>query len=218
MRFISQDDPVLSNDQGQPLGSNLYAYCGNNVINNHDETGNAFYRLVAIGIQFEFSISMLTIGGELIFTINNGLKVYLFTYSGGVIGSDFISEILSIAKSASKDIKQVFKLFKTSWSVCIMAIFSSKKTFNPNTYAGPSNTIYHIGPCPYLPTVSNKYFYSWFGNYSSVGYGLCSIGFDIGYSRVKYTNQTPRIKRYISKFKRYFSGIYAKAKTYKRKK
>ena len=39
MRFISQDDPVLSNDQGQPLGSNLYAYCLNNPVMNSDPSG-----------------------------------------------------------------------------------------------------------------------------------------------------------------------------------
>lgn len=39
MRFISQDDPVLSNDQGQPLGSILYVYCLNNPVMNSDPTG-----------------------------------------------------------------------------------------------------------------------------------------------------------------------------------
>ena len=39
MRFISLDDPVLSNDQGQPLGSNLYAYCGNEPVMHVDYTG-----------------------------------------------------------------------------------------------------------------------------------------------------------------------------------
>ena len=203
--------------QGDVLQHNLFAYCGNDCVNESDPIGNAYYKLVAIGIQFEFSISMLTFGGELIFTINNGIRVYLFTYKGGTIGNDFISSILSIAKSASKDINQVKKLFKASWSVCIMAIFSTK-AFNANTYAGPSNCVYHIGPCPYLAGVSNKYFYSWFGNYSAVGYGLCSIGFDIGYSRVRYKNQTNKIQKKISQLKNNFNGIFKKAKTYKRKK
>ena len=39
MRFISQDDVKLSNDQGEPLGSNLYAYCLNNPVMNSDPTG-----------------------------------------------------------------------------------------------------------------------------------------------------------------------------------
>ena len=39
MRFISQDDAVLSNDQGQPIGSNLYVYCLNNPINLTDPSG-----------------------------------------------------------------------------------------------------------------------------------------------------------------------------------
>ena len=41
MRFISQDDPVLSNAQGEPLGSNLYAYCLNNPVMNIDLAGFA---------------------------------------------------------------------------------------------------------------------------------------------------------------------------------
>jgi len=41
MRFISQDDPALSNKQGQPLGSNLYIYCLNNPVMNVDPEGNA---------------------------------------------------------------------------------------------------------------------------------------------------------------------------------
>ncbi|PHU37065.1 hypothetical protein CSX02_09895 [Agathobacter ruminis] len=30
MRFLSEDDLVLSNNQSEPLGSNLYGYCVNN--------------------------------------------------------------------------------------------------------------------------------------------------------------------------------------------
>ena len=41
MRFISQDDVKLSNDQGEPLGSNLYAYCLNNPVMNIDLAGFA---------------------------------------------------------------------------------------------------------------------------------------------------------------------------------
>ena len=40
MRFISQDDAVYSNTQGQPLGSNLYAYCLNNPVMNSDPSGS----------------------------------------------------------------------------------------------------------------------------------------------------------------------------------
>ena len=39
MRFISQDDPVFSNAQGEPLGSNLYVYCLNNPVMNIDTDG-----------------------------------------------------------------------------------------------------------------------------------------------------------------------------------
>ncbi len=39
MRFISQDDAVISNAHGEPIGSNLYAYCLNNPCNNSDLLG-----------------------------------------------------------------------------------------------------------------------------------------------------------------------------------
>ena len=39
MRFISQDDPVFSNAQGEPLGSNLYVYCLNNPVIFSDSSG-----------------------------------------------------------------------------------------------------------------------------------------------------------------------------------
>lgn len=39
MRFISQDDPVFSNAQGESWGSNLYAYCLNNPVVNSDPAG-----------------------------------------------------------------------------------------------------------------------------------------------------------------------------------
>ena len=45
MRFISQDDPVFSNAQGEPLGSNLYVYCLNNPTNHSDPTGEWYYSL-----------------------------------------------------------------------------------------------------------------------------------------------------------------------------
>ncbi len=45
MRFISQDDPVYSNEQGQPLGSNLYVYCGNDAINYIDFNGYISYKI-----------------------------------------------------------------------------------------------------------------------------------------------------------------------------
>ncbi len=50
MRFISQDDPVLSNAQGEPIGSNLYVYCLNNPVMNSDPSGNWVFTLgVSVG-------------------------------------------------------------------------------------------------------------------------------------------------------------------------
>lgn len=49
MRYISQDDPVLSNDQGQPLGSNLYVYCLNNPVMKIDPTGKSITAILIVG-------------------------------------------------------------------------------------------------------------------------------------------------------------------------
>ena len=50
MRFISQDDPMLSNAQSRPLGSNLRVYCLNNPVMFIDSTGRmsvAFLRMMS---------------------------------------------------------------------------------------------------------------------------------------------------------------------------
>lgn len=49
MRFISQDDPGLSNAQGEPIGSNLYVYCLNNPVMFKDLTGK-------ISVQQQFAL------------------------------------------------------------------------------------------------------------------------------------------------------------------
>ena len=63
MRFISQDDPVLSNDQGEPLGSNLYVYCLSDPVNMVDSDGHAssktYSGIVGFGIQIVVSASIL---------------------------------------------------------------------------------------------------------------------------------------------------------------
>lgn len=53
MRFISQDDPVLSNAQGEPIGSNLYVYCLNNPVMNSDLSGHWVF---GIGIASNFYV------------------------------------------------------------------------------------------------------------------------------------------------------------------
>ena len=53
MRFISQDDPVFSNAQGEPIGSNLYVYCLNNPVMNSDLSGHWVF---GIGIASSFYV------------------------------------------------------------------------------------------------------------------------------------------------------------------
>lgn len=60
MRFISQDDPVLSNAQGQPLGSNLYEYCFNNPVMNCDYTGYAIETVLDIASAVWSLVDLIT--------------------------------------------------------------------------------------------------------------------------------------------------------------
>lgn len=70
MRFISQDDPVFSNEQGQPLGSNLYGYCGNDSVNNIDPTGllrKCWYNKVSnVAKAIDIAIIVITAGKSLV--------------------------------------------------------------------------------------------------------------------------------------------------------
>jgi len=63
MRFISQDDPGFSNAQGQPLGSNLYAYCLNNPVMNVDPTGclsaTQVFNMFSIATIFSMFMAMM---------------------------------------------------------------------------------------------------------------------------------------------------------------
>ena len=78
MRFISQDDPVLSNDQGQPLGSNLYVYCLNNSTIFFDPFGND-----AIYVTDYNSSSGIPIIGHSILCFQDNKGVWYYTeYTG----------------------------------------------------------------------------------------------------------------------------------------
>ena len=64
MRFISQDDPVLSNLQGEPLGSNLYVYCNNEPVRHKDPTGHIVLvddlAILGIAVTAIMALNLLT--------------------------------------------------------------------------------------------------------------------------------------------------------------
>ncbi len=88
MRFISQDDPVLSNDQGEPLGSNLYIYCLNNPINMTDYDGKiATITCILIGAAiFAFFGGLAGYGLSRILKVPKG-KRWKYVLGGAVIGA-----------------------------------------------------------------------------------------------------------------------------------
>ena len=111
MRFISQDDPVLSNDQGQPLGSNLYAYCLNNPVMNSDPNGHFTIKIYAIAAVTAAIISAVA---KIVSNYLNGLRGYkLFR---GVLGS---------AIGSSVNIVLLMKLIKWGNKGMLLAAFAA---------------------------------------------------------------------------------------------
>ena len=92
MRFISQDDPVFSNAQGEPLGSNLYVYCLNDPINSIDPNGEWVATVgAAMGATLILGVSVsaaIVVDGK----GNWGLMVslYLPIWGYGIGASGFI--------------------------------------------------------------------------------------------------------------------------------
>ena len=96
-RFINADDiSILSEGKDLFNGLNLYAYCGNNPVNNTDESGNAWWDwlwkivaavvvVVAIGIAATFTggVAGVILGSAFYGAVTGGISSALI---GGVIG------------------------------------------------------------------------------------------------------------------------------------
>ena len=112
MRFISQDDPVLSNDQGEPLGSNLYVYCLNNPVMNSDPNGHFTIVLAGVAITLGQAIAIAVLGLFIVAYLTNpdfrNAINQLFSYlvNGMIDGVNYIlnviSENVATAKNARK--------------------------------------------------------------------------------------------------------------------
>ena len=86
MRFISQDDPALSNDQGQPLGSNLYVYCLNNPVMNIDPTGESLTVILVCAAIGAIVGGLAGYGLSRILKVPKG-KRWKYVLGGAVIGA-----------------------------------------------------------------------------------------------------------------------------------
>ncbi len=84
-RFINADIPEIAEiSKSIPTGTNLFAYCNNDSINNSDPTGNLSVKFIGFGIQISVSIGRLIAGIEYIF-YKRGSKwaTALFAFVGG---------------------------------------------------------------------------------------------------------------------------------------
>ncbi len=149
MRFISPDDPVFSNEQGQPLGSNLYAYCLNEPVDSSDPEGTAktYTGIVGFGLQILITANVGCyqgfIGVEALwfaFTKNNnfgnGIIPWCYWFHGGGIGLTVnFNKLLS--KNFLNNPKNILKGFGLNFSVSVGVTFfvvTAKKMTNPKDY------------------------------------------------------------------------------------
>ena len=116
MRFISQDDPVLSNLQGLPLGSNLYIYCLNNPVMYSDPSGEIAHAIIGAIIGAVISAVSYFIEYWLGMRILNWWHFAGIVATGAALGAigGYISgwaKFVKIAKHAK--IPKYFKMLKS---------------------------------------------------------------------------------------------------------
>ncbi|MDD6603715.1 MAG: RHS repeat-associated core domain-containing protein [Eubacteriales bacterium] len=229
-KFINSDLPEYAQVQkADHYGTNLFAYCCNDPVNNSDPTGNAKNnKLVGWGIQIDLSIGFTicsgTVGIELIwfkdkYHKGNKYAPYLFLYTSIGLGvssksnnslynkaKDFArKKFKSIANKKPKNVKALRKIFSFSISVSIFVIRGFKKTEDKYTKFSSANS--YKGP---FSTASATVF--GFKGYVAVGptcfvvgIGVDSNKFSVNYSNCNYyllnkpESDLKKLLRYIKK-------------------
>ena len=136
MRFISQDDVKHSNEQGQPIGSNLYAYCLNNPTNKKDPSGEiAISTCILIG---SIVVGVLAFGhtaavsykytGKIDWSsaILNGLSWFSLAYSYGTTAYGIYLNYCDY-KGLTPTTEVNFNKTQTSLQKCANSVQSSTK-------------------------------------------------------------------------------------------
>ena len=151
-RFINADD-VHYTDVNSVCGLNIFAYCGNDPINNDDPEGKSTYKITAVGLQLEFSASLFGYSGEVgiefIYVFSKNC-IYGYAYGGLGAGGGFGKKGLEyfknsfrhIAMSPKVSLKNICNMFKlnTSFSAGIFIVKTTSKFKWPNGYCGSSTS------------------------------------------------------------------------------
>lgn len=215
-RFINSDVIDCLDNDTSVNSFNLYVYCENNPVIFSDPTGEAKWNIVAVGIQIEATISVITFGIEVIATLSYPVHIYVFTYGGGSFDYEYFKNIVKYVNDIEKILsKDVF--FNFSISFCLFGVFS-KKNFNYNTYEGPFTEIYGIVPTPIFGGhLGVKAYYSWGSGYriggAGVSFSLGKAG-GAGISRTKYKYR-PELSSYFSRIELILNFILGKVKNLK---
>ena len=218
MRFISQDDPVFSNAQGQPLGSNLYVYCLNNPVMNDDLEGNAPF--LGWGLQLEGSFMGMSGGIELIWFKSIAKSLYgkrnlPCVYFYGALSYNFrggnIWNIKSVIKYAKDSALRAFgSARKTAWriggSISLSAFLVYGTITKPQKYTGPficiGATAFHI---------KAYYAKSPRGDVKCYGIGVSSSKF--GFSPMSYSYYTMVPANVVISISNWFAALFNKVKS-----
>ena len=144
-RFINADIPEIAQmSKDTSVGTNLFAYCNNDPVNNNDPMGT--HPFLAIGFQFMIAIGACIIGFEFLWDTSRW-KFYTFLFIGGnrsflnskrsTLDKKLRKAIASIKYGARKlNLNSIRKLKNFGISASLIAVLGNKKARFPRNYCG----------------------------------------------------------------------------------
>ena len=186
-RFLNADEVQYLGDDDIHSCNGLFTYCENNPNDGADATGKAKCRPVGFGLQLEISGKLITMGVELIWYTESGIRngrawyiPYVYFYGGYGLSMDLENMLNKIAGNPSL-LTAPKKLARGSASVCVFVVFGYGNFKKPSDYLGKSKS--------HSVTVWNA------KTYLSYGEKCFTVG--MGYSTSKFA-VSAGVSRYVT--------------------